>query len=183
MPQHQYNAPDTPQPSCTGCGVIIDSEEERGPLGPMYCTLCDETLKIATMKEPAANKIDLATTDLKQLHSLSKRIDAMKKFQVRLTAHKLLMTELGEQYESFIAKRQVEVKGSNGNRFIIHLNGRVQVYQEDKEILSGQLYRNGYPAQDALVTFLKYAKHNADRLQQLWGCGNIKLQGGEIEID
>lgn len=125
--------------------------------------------------------LDLEGMDIEQLHQLEKKIHKRRSVQVKVNAHNLLVKELDDKYEEFIKTEKVEIMGSNGKRFVIHINGFLEVFNGDKLERTGQLFRNGYPAQDAIVTFAKFARFDADKLEVLWGCGNISVKGGEIE--
>ena len=103
--------------------------------------------------------------------------------EISKAAHRLLMEELGDQYEAFIRDGQVTITGQNGKDYVIHINGYVESYKGRKKKRDGQLFRTGYPAQDALVTLIKFIKYDSAELERRWGCGNISLAGGEIKSD
>lgn len=166
--------------SCPSCGAPI-----QWPLGePTYnCPFCNSQLTKNDTTIIAVDKdhfvLDSMTID--QLKTLQSKIETIQTYKVKFNAHKLLMDTLGDNYEAFIKNKQVQIQSNDKNKyFIIHINGYVEEYEMGIKKRDGQLYRSGYPAQDALVTFIHYAKSNVEGLENLWGCGNIVLKGGEV---
>ena len=168
--------------TCPSCGAPINWNDESQEMNCPYCksVLTKDDIKLVQAKLNS-KIIDINTADIDQLHELEKTIGQAKSFQIRQRAHKLLIESLGDNYEEFISKKQITITGKNNKDYIIHINGYVECYTKDgTKTYDGQIYRNGYPASDALVTLIQYIRNDTDGLEKLWGCGNIKLQGGEI---
>lgn len=181
--------------NCPKCGAPLEYPNDAQEITCPFCgsVVTKDNITIVNASEKG-KVIDIGVANIDQLHELEQKIGLAKKFQIKVAGQKLLMNTLGPQYEEFMIKKKIDIQGSNGKIYTIHTNGYLEVFELSKEdnekknikkgdkvkISDGQLFRQGYPASDAVVTFYTYAKFNADKLDNLWGCGNIKLTGGEL---
>lgn len=172
--------------TCPNCGAPLgynpDIETE------VRCSFCgsyvsNDDTNLRQLK--VGNEIiDLSTADIDKLHQIERLVKDASSFKIKYNAHALLIKELGDKYEDFIKNKQIDIMGSDGNTYRVFANGMIQVFSKDKDKVEsfkeGQLYRGKYPAQDCLVTLLKYIRMNCDGLNNLWGCGNLSVMGGEL---
>lgn len=173
---------ETKSVNCSQCGAPLYFPQN---IVEIKCPFCGsiETLKETSIVNAKLNGkvIDIGVANIDELHELEEKIGLAKKFQIKYASYKLLLETLGNNYDKFINEKQISIKGNNTNTYIIHINGYLEVYDKDnKKLRDGQLFRNGYPAADAIVTFIQYAKASSDKLDTLWGCSNIKLTGGQL---
>ena len=171
--------------TCPSCGAPLEynpniETEVKCSFCGSYVSKDDDSLKNLKVGKEI---IDLSKADIDQLHKIEKLVKDTTSFKIKWNAHALLVKELGDKYEEFIKNKQVDIKGNDDNIYRVYMNGMIQVFDKDdntRMLKEGQLYRNKYPAQDCLVTLIKYIKMNCDGLNNLWGCGNISVMGGEL---
>jgi hypothetical protein len=168
---------------CPQCNAPI--KWEIGAI-QQQCPYCGSTLTKSDATIIKTDDIVLESLSIDQLRNLESKVHATKDYKIKSNAHKLLMETLGSDYEYFIKNKFIIIQSNDPKKYFkLWINGHVEEFEknEDKtetKLEDGQLYRSGYPAQDAVVTFIHYAKYNVSGLENLWGCGNIVLKGGDI---
>src|SRR5437870_1661790 len=119
-----------------------------------------------TLAKLQGKVVDVEEATVDELNTLAKYIKQQRKIRIRRNAHNLLLKELGEEdYRKFIKEGEISIEGNNGMRYVVHVNGYVEAFNGQEFEEDGQLIRNGYPAEDAIVTFIKYARLNAEGLE------------------
>lgn len=170
--------------TCPQCGATVNWVE--GAL-ETKCDFCGSVLTKDDIKLVAAKlnekTIDVQQADIDELHELEKHVGKALDFRVKYNAHRLLITELGDQYEGFIKDGLVKIAGTNGKTYVVHIDGYIECLKDGKQEKDGQIFRDGYPAEDALVTMIRYIRTSSNDLDSAWGCGRMHLKGGNIKSE